>query len=271
MLGRAGVPIEGKAMAGGYSDDAVKKHLQQGHKLIAQVALTDAAQKDASAHYVLIRDVTPQGNYVISDPMSSGVTTVTPEQLRNAVNRAPPGGGLLVPVGGPSSSTKASSLLKLAPPRSKPAVDDFTPSKPSGAPQIPPNATQPNAAAFSVSANAFEGIDTAFQQSTGSGGKRPLNLTGISNVAKLDIDYGAQGADPSWATFIKPVTERGRPVEEIVQDLRQRKQNNDPTVDKLLERLENSVAPQDVLVLALFKRAELKDPGIGKKTWTDPM
>jgi hypothetical protein len=68
-----------------------------------------------------------------------------------------------------------------------------------------------------------------------------------------------------------PVTGRDRPVAEIVQELRQRKQNNDPTVDKLLERLENSIASQDKLVLKLFKEAELKDPGIGKKTWTDPM
>jgi hypothetical protein len=303
MLGRAGVPIEGKALAGEYSDDAVKKHLQQGHKLIAQVALTDADQKNASAHYVLIRDVNSQGNYVISDPMSSEVAVVTPEQLRNAVNRAPPDGGLLVPVGGPSSSTKTSSTLKIAWARSKPGLDDFKPSsssqKPGSSPttpvaapsqgSMPPAPTlnagtlgtvsnpggafnaPPSATAFSVSDTAFEGIDTSFQQGTGSARPRLPSLTTLHNMAALDIDYGAQGANPSLLTAIMPVTGRDRPVAEIVQDLRQRKQNNDPTVDKFLERLENSIALQDKLVLKLFKEAELKDPGIGKKTWTDPM
>jgi hypothetical protein len=298
MLGRAGVPIEGKAMAGEYSDDAVKNHLQQGHKLIAQVALTDADQKNASAHYVLIRDVNSQGNYVISDPMSSEVSVVTPEQLRGAVNRAPPDGGLLVPVGGPSSSTKTSSSLKITWARRKPGVDDFKPSfsqKPGSTPTATPSQgskppaqtlnagtlaamsnpgsalnAPPSTTAFSVSDTAFEGIDTSFQQGTGSRPRLP-SLTTLHNMAALDIDYGAQGANPSFLTAIMPVTGRDRPVAEIVQELRQRKQNNDPTVDKLLERLENSIASQDKLVLKLFKEAELKDPGIGKKTWTDPM
>lgn len=301
MLGRAGVPIEGKAMAGEYSDDAVKQHLQQGHKLIAQVALTDADQKNASGHYVLIRDVNAQGNYVISDPMSSEVSVVTPEQLRGAVNRAPPDGGLLVPVGGPSSSTKASSTLKVSLFR-KPGVDDFKPSsssqKPGSSPTTPavtpsqgtkpPAQTlnagtlaamsnpgsalnaPPSATAFSVSNSAFEGIDTSFQEGTGSRPRLP-SLTTLHNMKALDIDYGAQGADPSLLSLIKPVTGRDKPVAQIVQELRQRMQSNDPTVDQLLERLENSIATQDKLVLKLLKEAELKDPGIGKKTWTDPM
>ncbi|HYH98645.1 C39 family peptidase [Hyalangium sp.] len=280
MLARAELPIAGKALAGNYSDAAVQEHLEQGHKLIAQVALTGADTKDASAHYVLIRGVNAQGNYVISDPMSSGSSVVTPEQLRKAVHGAPPDGGLLLPVAGPRSSARTNtgsqllaSLLRTPKPAPTPPADSFegspSPQKPrtvAGAADL----SQLDPSAFSVSAAAFNGVNTDFQQDASSGTRAPMSGSEWRNVVALNIDYGEQGKQRSLLSLL-PVTPRGTSPAEFVQELRQRKQNQDPTVDALLERLESSLAPQDHLVMMLFEQQELRDPGIGKKTWVDPM
>ena len=102
MLDRAGLSLGGDALAGDYSETKVQDYLKQGNKIIAQVGVMDKDTKEMSAHYVVIRGIDAKGNYEISDPLRNHSTTVTPKQLREAVKNAPPDGGMLIPVAGPS-------------------------------------------------------------------------------------------------------------------------------------------------------------------------
>jgi hypothetical protein len=110
MLERAGLPVAGKALAGKYTDQDVAQHLQQGHSLIAQVEATDE-RGTTSSHYVTVQGMTPQGNYVVSDPLAEGPYELSPQQLRSRIRGAPPDGGMLVPVGAPPGGGQAASAL----------------------------------------------------------------------------------------------------------------------------------------------------------------
>lgn len=320
MLGRVGLSIPGKALAGNYNDAAVKEHLEKGHKLIAQVALTDTEGKNASAHYVLVRDVNAQGNYVVSDPMASKTFVVTPEQLRDAVRRAPPDGGLLLPVSPKATSTSLSAAVALASARissasstartasTKAPTDEFARSASAQKPErmpatsvtadpqaVPPpaqplnagtlarllssssvrqfiaNQAAPDPSAFSVADSVFEGVETQFSEIASTGMPLPMSAAERRNAEALGIDYGEKGAKRTLFGGIIQVSPRGMTAQEFVQELRRLKQNNDPKADKILERLESSRRLQDKRVLELYRKQELRDPGIGKKTWVDPM
>ncbi|QSQ26165.1 hypothetical protein JY651_15055 [Pyxidicoccus parkwayensis] len=116
MLERAGVPIPGgQAFGGPFDSKVLNGQLGKGRMMIAQVGVVDPKTKEVSPHYVLIRKKTADGNYVISDPLKHKSTVVTPKQLGNAVNRAPPDGGVLIPVGRPGGDLKPSTPPTVAP------------------------------------------------------------------------------------------------------------------------------------------------------------
>jgi hypothetical protein len=100
MLERAGLPISGQALAGRYSNQDVARHLREGHTLIAQVEAR-SGNGATSSHYVAVQGMTPQGNYIVSDPLAGKPYELTPDQLRSQIRRAPPDGGMLIPVGTP--------------------------------------------------------------------------------------------------------------------------------------------------------------------------
>lgn len=101
MLERAGAKLGGNVLAGGYEDSMVKKHLEQGDKLIARVGLTDKQTGKTDGHYVLIDGMDDKGNYIVKDPLKEQAFTVTPDELRAAMDKAPGVGGALIPVDGP--------------------------------------------------------------------------------------------------------------------------------------------------------------------------
>ncbi|WP_224240822.1 C39 family peptidase [Hyalangium gracile] len=106
MLERVNVPLAGDALGANYSDAELKQHLNQGHMVIAQVRTRDPRARQDSAHYVLIQGMTRNGDYIISDPLHNRPYAVSPKQLQEAVLRAPPDGGMLIPVASPSESSK---------------------------------------------------------------------------------------------------------------------------------------------------------------------
>jgi hypothetical protein len=336
MLGRVGVPLAGEALAGQYSDAALQQHLQQGNTLIAQVGVHDRATGQDSAHYVLIQKATADGNYVVSDPMANKPYVISPKQLREAVGRAPPDGGLLLPVSGPGSTpaappapapalasgqpvsaAPAEARSALAPARPAPA-DSFvggaratrsmaeTPlpsllptALPAGGERAPvlPSRTGPESllqglntatlasttgafagspaaapeapvpAPFSVPDSALEGIDTRFHETPEAGPGLPLSKAEQRNLAALNIRYGQESVQ---APPVKEqITSQEQNVEQISRELLSRKEQKDPEVNRLLARLEFSHFSKDRQVLNWIKREDLRDPGIGKKTWID--
>ncbi|SEK30498.1 Peptidase_C39 like family protein [Stigmatella aurantiaca] len=324
MLGRIGVPLAGEALAGQYSDAALKQHLQQGNTLIAQVGVNDRATGQDSAHYVLIHKATADGNYVVSDPMANKPYVISPKQLREAVGRAPPDGGLLIPVGGPGNASAAATASSLASGQPVPAetarTDAFVgasrtsrgtaemplpsllPTAPAargeGATVLPSRAgaesllqglntatlasttgafagspaasvplEAPVPAAFSVPDNALEGIDTRFHEAAAAGPALPLSTAEQHNLASLDIRYGQESVQA--APVKEQITSQEQNVEQISRELLSRKERKDPELTRLLARLESSLFSKDRQVLNRIKREDLRDPGIGKKTWID--
>lgn len=109
MMARADVPLAGDALGAGYTEKDVQDHLSQGHKLIAQVRSSNPQGEADSAHYVVVEGMTRDGNYVISDPLADKPYLVTPEQLKEAVLKAPPDGGMLIPVASPEEAQAAAA------------------------------------------------------------------------------------------------------------------------------------------------------------------
>jgi hypothetical protein len=332
MLGRVGVPLAGEALAGQYSDAALKQHLQQGNTLIAQVGVHDRATGQDSAHYVLIHKATADGNYVVSDPMANKPYVITPKQLREAVGRAPPDGGLLMPVGGPGNASAAATASSLASGQPVPAKETFketapdtartavadsfarasrstvelplpslrpvAPARGEGATVIPSRAAAepllqglntatlasttgafrsipvasaaletPAPTPFAVPDNALEGIDTRFHEAEAAGPAEPLSTGEQHNLDSLDVSYGQESV--AEAPVKEQITSQEQNVEQISRDLLSRKERKDPELHGLLARLESSVFAKDRQVLDRIKREDLRDPGIGKKTWID--
>lgn len=109
MLSRIDMPPAGEALGANYKDAELKQHLNQGHMVIAQVRTTDPRAGKDSAHYVLIQGMTQSGNYIVSDPLKDKPYSVTPKQLQEAVLKAPPDGGMLIPVSSPAEAKAAAA------------------------------------------------------------------------------------------------------------------------------------------------------------------
>lgn len=210
MLERAGLPISGKALAGRYDDQDVARHLQQGNTLIAQVEARNGRGK-TSSHYVAVQGMTPQGNYIVSDPLAGKPYELTPKQLRGQIRRAPPDGGMLIPVGTPPQGQSSA---------------------------------------------AVPGSSDTFEAANGS----------AINNKELDIKYGdraplrgkdAQNADVAPDRFS---------VKEFVRRLLRMKEDNPEEAEKILGQLEVSRDRKDQAVLRRVENADMRQPGIGKKT-----
>jgi hypothetical protein len=115
MMERAGVPRMKPALGGPFDSARVKDQLGKGRMLIAQVGVRDKQTKELSAHYVVIKKMTADGNFVISDPLKKKSTVVSPQQLAKAVNQTPPHGGVMIPVGRPGGDLKPETPPPLHP------------------------------------------------------------------------------------------------------------------------------------------------------------
>ncbi|MBN1203619.1 MAG: hypothetical protein JXB05_01675 [Myxococcaceae bacterium] len=368
MLGRADVDIVGNALAGQYDEAAVKEHLQDGNKLIAQIGLPGENGAPDSSHYVLVQGMNRDGNYVISDPLASGPRVVTPEQLREAVTRAPPDGGLLLPVEGnggsketaapeeavtqPSgASTFEPALARRVTDPSMPAISpavlgpgfaravtdpslgvvdsaSFGPALSRAMPAIDPaallqqpaisgenvvqlmesvlpalnpatlavtngfagpippalvapepavatvipgtvaSAQPPAGDPFAVPDKVLAGIDTTFQEVPVAKEDKTLTAAEKAAISDLDIDYGKTDA-PATASPSNPLVPENVDLVEYGKNLRNRRGRHDPWANRFLERLEGSHHHRDMWLLHWMKRQDLRDPGTGKKTWTD--
>jgi peptidase C39-like protein len=279
MLKRADVPLAGEAMGADYDDDDLNDHLDQGHKVIAQVRATDASKVDKDdAHYVLIQGRTKDGNYTVSDPLASKSYVVTPQQLHEAVLKAPPDGGMLIPVAGPAQGkqaagtqapTQTAAQTAFAPARNGVAakmMQDGYDDVPAGRTLKPATtaAKEPNPDAFTASKDMFADVDTSYHDSNSVEGNAEMDENEQRNQAeKLDVKYGKRSDAANQPTA--PLFGDDKDTDAAAQELRDRKSNGDMDVFKLLAQLEKSLSEKDKAVLEKVKEADKKDPGIGKK------
>ncbi len=266
MLERASVPPAAEALGAGYEDAALKEHLRQGHQLIAQVRSYDPQTKQSSAHYVLVQGMTPRGNYIVSDPLANGPYIVSPRQLKEAVLKAPPDGGMLLPISSPAEARQAT-----------PAV--ATPSE-SRSPVLPapglavsrgedgfvgPEVIESKA--FTATDDLFEGVDTRFRQTKGRPFDTRMERNERRNHFHVDVHYGRYGRKHEGKEAV--VTPKRQSVEAFADHLLKLKERGNTSVYDMLARLESSTFEKDQQVLELVKQSDLEDGGIGKKMMGD--
>jgi hypothetical protein len=264
MLGRVGVPMAGKALAGRYEDAAVKEHLAKGHQLIAQVRSFDPDSKSRSAHYVLVRGQTHDGNYIVSDPLAKKPYVVTPQQLRNAVNYAPPDGGMLIPVGRPGGDRTPQQAAPTAPmtleqARQEAWLAQFRPPPP---PQPPKPASKVEKNAFCAPKDVFEGENLEFQEHTGKGSS---SMAVNEKRNKVSVGVTFRG-NKQGELVTKQLTPKHLTPEAYAAKLLTLKAKGDPKADRKLELLESSTFPKDQAVLRIIRSRDLSDGGIGSRT-----
>jgi hypothetical protein len=292
MMERANVPLGGNALGAGYSEKDVQDHLLKGHKLIAQVRSSNPQSQKDSAHYVLVEGMTRNGNYIISDPLARGPYAVSPRQLKEAVLKAPPDGGVLIPVANPAEARpvdQKTAGAAVAAGGGARAVDTFVGPLPSVSPaerQAPAQAENPvtpyplfaepsveeslkapEKKAFTATEEVFKGIDTEFKETGSKPSDAQMAQNEKRNSFQLDIRYGSS-SEPSDGPK-QAVTAKKPNLLDFIRSLFQRKSRGDEKVYKTLGQLEASTFEQDKQVLREIKESDKKDPGIGVKTMGD--
>ncbi|MFL5349658.1 MAG: C39 family peptidase [Hyalangium sp.] len=285
MLARADVPPAGEALGANYKDSQLKQHLNQGHMVIAQVRTSDPKGDQDSAHYVLVQGMTKDGNYIISDPLANKPYVATAQQLKEAVLKAPPDGGMLIPVASPAEARKMAKPTATATPVAEgkgpaaaptavggtrapmAALAPAPAASPAKAVAVPVDSFEaPDPKAFTVSDDVFEGVDTRYKEAP-----KKTNAVMQDNEKKnqfqLDVRYGEGGAPRADQTT--PVTSDDKDADQFAQEIRQRKASGDMSAYDTLDKLEQSSSGKDRQVLEKVKEADKKDPGIGKKTLGD--
>jgi hypothetical protein len=265
MLGRADIPLAGKALGGRYDDAAVRDHLSKGHKLIAQVRSFDPDSKARSAHYVLVRGQTHDGNYIVSDPLAKKPYVVTPKQLRDAVNEAPPDGGLLIPVGRPGGDRTAQQAAPTGPMTLHQAMQEawlarHPPPPPPPEPKKP--ATKANKDAFCAPKDIFEGENLEFHE---HGGKGSTSMAANEKRNKVSVGVTFKGNKQAHEVK-KQLTPKHLTAEQYAQKLLALKETDSAKADKKLELLESSTFARDKEVLSIIKSKDLADGGKGSRT-----
>ena len=119
MLERVNLRPGDSAMGSNYTDAALQQQLHQGNKFIVQVEKVNPKTGESSAHYILVKGMTPEGNYRISDPLAKHPQEISPQRLHGLVSGAPPDGGVLIPVTPPRYISQGSE-----PDRVKPAFTE---------------------------------------------------------------------------------------------------------------------------------------------------
>ncbi|HLL03998.1 MAG TPA: C39 family peptidase [Myxococcaceae bacterium] len=286
MMARAGVSPDGQALGAGYTDAQLKEHLGKGNKMVAQVRSSNPNSQKDSAHYVVIEGQTRNGNYIVSDPLAKGPYVVSPKQLKEAVLKAPPDGGMLIPVANPGKQAAATV------PTSAPQVIPGTlgaPNELSGEP-IEAISTNPSLAAvqgmdsfvtrpataavtaapdpkaFTASEEMFKGVDTEFKATDSKPTDKVLVQNERRNTFELDVSY----SKPSLGEKIKEaVTSAVENVGDFIRNLFSLKSKGDAKAYETLSKLESSTFKEDKEVLKEIKQSDKKDPGTGVKIQGD--
>jgi hypothetical protein len=263
MMERADVPLGGEALGAGYTDAELKDHLLKGNKLIAQVRSSSPESQQGSAHYVVIEGMTRNGNYVVSDPLSNGPYAVTPQQLKEAVLKAPPDGGMLIPVASAQQPAEAPAESTTEAVSSNPTL-----AAAQGADTFDAEGLEaPTRDAFTASRDAFEGVSTKFRSLADQPTDKQLVRNEQRNDFDLDVRYGRR---EGWGSKIKEaVTSAVKDVGDFIKNLFQMRSRGDERAYETLSQLEASGFEKDKKALEQITRADKKDPAIGVKTLGD--
>ncbi|WP_164020730.1 papain-like cysteine protease family protein [Pyxidicoccus trucidator] len=254
MLERVSLPLGGPALSGSYTDTQLQQHLRQGNKLIAQVESVNPKTGERSAHYILVRGMTPDGNYRISDPLANGPQVMSPHRLRGLISRAPPDGGMLIPVAQPRNIPKGSGA--------------GTP-RPASLDASGRNDGPIGIMARREARNDFKlGIDYGGHEVRRDSGS--ISSIGFGSRSNFNMDLDCIGRDAMRYGSSRPVTPNRFSADDFAGRLLWLKRKGEPKALAVLELLQSSPYPRDQRVFERVMRAELRQPGIGKKILGDP-
>lgn len=286
MMARAGVSPDGQALGAGYTDAQLKEHLGKGNKMVAQVRSSNPNSQKDSAHYVVIEGQTRSGNYIVSDPLAKGPYVVSPKQLKEAVLKAPPDGGMLIPVANPANQAAATVPSEL--PRVIPGLGTASemPGEPIEAISTNPSlaavqgmdsfvttpataavvTAAPDPKAFTASEEMFKGVDTEFKETESTPSDKLLVQNERRNTFELEVSY----KKPSLGEKIKEaVTSAVENVGDFIRNLFSQKSKGDEKAYETLSKLESSTFKEDKEALKAIEKSDKKDPGTGVKIQGD--
>jgi len=288
MMARAGVSPDGQALGAGYTDAQLKEHLGKGNKMVAQVRSSNPNSQKDSAHYVVIEGQTRNGNYIVSDPLAKGPYVVSPKQLKEAVLKAPPDGGMLIPVANPGKQAAATvptgapqvipgtlgapnelsgePIEAISTNPSLAAVQGMDSFVTRAAPVTAPVIAAPDPKAFTASEEMFKGVDTEFKATDSKPTDKLLVQNERRNTFELEVSY----SKPSLGEKIKEaVTSAVENVGDFIRNLFSLKSKGDAKAYETLSKLESSTFKEDKEVLKEIKQSDKKDPGTGVKIQGD--
>jgi len=148
-----------------------------------------------------------------------------------------------------------SAPVTLAPPTLAP------PATPTAPLVTPVPVDEPSKNAFTASDDVLKDVDTEFKKPTHLKRDSRLDRNERRNHFDLDVRY-AHGHRRSGRHHTPA---ENRSVNQIAQDLLERKARGDTTVYDELAALENSTSAKDQAVLKKVEQSDMKDPGTGKK------
>jgi hypothetical protein len=234
MLEFAGAKVGEGTVLGEYKGDMLRENLAKGNKVIAQVGIRNRDSGDVSSHYVLVDKTDGRGNFLVKDPLK-GSFWVSERTLKNAVERAPNGGGALIPVEAPGAqpNTDAAAKPAVLPEAGKDIFEGTAPHGTQPQPAVLPQPATEAANDAAAARAALRGIRSApailpdaGADAAGGGAAVPRDVAGGGTAPGVVVDKEGFETTDDAVEGVDAEFQKTDPVERDAQMVR-----NDKAVD----------------------------------------
>ncbi len=250
MLEFVGAKVDKGTVVGRYKEGMVADNLAKGNKVIAQVGVNNRDTGKVDSHYVVVDKTDGKGNFLVKDPLK-GESWVSERELKAAFDRAPNGGGALIPVSNPKAGQGgvAQQLMQ----------DGF------GGREAPP-VGDTGQDRFETSAADTEGADETFEASA-----EDIDDEMRRNDAEVDNDLvdsvlGHDDPNPNDGFLVPEDLSSKQYADTMVNLLTGQDAGQKAEAEQVFERLRKSTGPKEKEAFKLITEEMLKrKSGIGSR------
>jgi hypothetical protein len=252
MLEFVGAKVDKGTVVGRYKEGMVAENLAKGNKVLAQVGVNNRDTGKVDAHYVVIDKTDGKGNFLVKDPLK-GESWVSERELKTAFERAPNGGGALIPVSNPKAPQAQDATAREL------RTDGF------GGRRAPP-VGDTGQDRFETSAADTEGADETFEASA-----EDLDDEMRRNDAEVDNDLvdsvlGHDDANPNDGSLVPEDLSAKDYADTLVNLLTGQDAGQKGEAEQVFERLRKSTGPKEKEAFKLVTEEMLKrKSGIGSR------